>query len=125
MAARRIGTRPEIPKWVEQLPDTFLLCRDLGHHWADYQARFVKSDNVYERVLSCSRCATQRIQTLSVSGHVLGGHYTYTRGYLAPKGEGPHGGGDRDTLRLASITRLMEVPLAAERAKRRPRKRSA
>lgn len=93
--------------WTEQLPDKYLLCRDLGHSWRPLNAAWDTSLNHYLRTMRCPRCGTERIQYLSGAGHVLSGHYLYADGYQAPKGSGRLTGEHRDHLRLESVLRLV------------------
>jgi len=57
-----------------------------------------------------------RKRLLSKTGEILASSYTYPTRYLAPKGLGPYDSGVRSTLRLASITRVIDA--AAEAAKK-------
>lgn len=99
-----------IADWGDALPDSFLQCRDLGHLWRPYTARWHPSERAYSRVLQCQRCTTQRTQWVSASGHIAHGNaYTYPEGYTAPKGTGHINGAARDALRLASVLRMVET----------------
>lgn len=97
----------EISRWSRGLPDDFLLCRDLGHLWRPYTARFNPEENCYDRTMRCGRCHTERRQTLSLRGEVLSGHYDYAEGYTAPKGQGRLTGNARGALRIESVVRLI------------------
>lgn len=93
--------------WASELPDEFLLCRDLGHTWQPYTASRA-DDGHYERVMRCVRCDTKRKQTLSASGVILTGGYDYPDGYTAPPGSGHMTADGRAGLRLVSVLRLLE-----------------
>ena len=96
----------EFKNWGSNLPDEFLLCRDIGHTWRPFRAT-INGDSTYSRVMRCGRCSAEREQTLSHFGAILAGHYKYAEGYLAPKGSSYVSSGQRDSLRLESITRLL------------------
>lgn len=121
MARRRVPKEPEPPdvdSWAKDLPDTFLLCRDLGHVWGPHLARWDAKLKVFDQTLRCSRCLTERRRTLSARGHPIVGHYAYPKTYLAPKGVGGLGPVERDSIRLASITRLIDSEMTRARARR-------
>lgn len=66
------------------------LCRMFGHAWepttvtteADDAHRVVE----YLQTLECSRCTTERVQRISVTGGLRGNRYRYVKGYLQPGG---------------------------------------
>ena len=80
----------------------YLQCRDFGHAWRPYHARWIPQDNCYRTDLRCSRCTSMRTRYLSASGAQLSGNYDYPEGYLT-KGMGRLTGSDRDRIRLASV----------------------
>jgi hypothetical protein len=96
----------EIDRWARDLPDEFLLCRDIGHTWRPSAAR-ITSESTYERTMRCGRCKAERRQELSATGAILSGHYYYETGYLAPPNAGRMTSGRRDGLRLESVQRLL------------------
>lgn len=96
-----------VAHWSQGLPDAFLLCRDMGHTWRPYTAKFSKEMNSYDRVLRCGRCKTDRAQTIGMDGTILTGHYAYEDGYLSPHGSGRINGAGRGALRLESTLRLI------------------
>ena len=107
--ARRQAVTPEIDAWIEHLPESFLGCRDMGHSWRPYTARFEASERRFRRVLRCSRCKTDRVQSLSTSGVIESTHYEYPDDYLAPKGAGVFDSAARAYVRLASVTHWLEA----------------
>jgi hypothetical protein len=83
-----------------------LACRDYKHSWAPYSGG-QNHDGTWERTLQCARCLTLRGETLTRTGHVIGGRrYEYPEGYLVP-GLGRLGGEALDTVRLTSLMRQM------------------
>lgn len=104
-ALRPVSEQSPVQGWAEELPDSYLLCRDIGHSWRPFRA-FVQADG-YRRTMRCQRCTTERHQDLSLRGHVLSSSYSYPEGYQAPKGTGYLAGEQRDGLRLESILRLV------------------
>jgi len=112
--ARRQSVEPEVATWADDLPERFLLCRDMGHSWKPYTASYEATARQYRRVLRCGRCHTERVQMLSTSGHIEAGHYVYPDGYAMPKGSGGYTMAARDLCHLQSVTRLVEA--AEERA---------
>ena len=108
-AARRQSVPIDLETWEEGLPESFLMCRDMGHTWKPHTAAWEAEENAYRRVLKCPRCRTLRTQWISPSGHLDGGsHYTYPDGYTAPAGVGRIDGGGRDHLRLLSVLRTVD-----------------
>jgi hypothetical protein len=95
----------EVANFASGLTISYLLCRDLGHNWRPFGAQY-NPDGYYERVLRCTRCRTERWETLSVSGAKVGGQYKYPEGYQR-KGFGRIVGEGRDALRLESIMRAV------------------
>jgi hypothetical protein len=91
---------------ARELPDTYLMCRELMHSWKPRSAGWLAGERVFERVVRCSRCKTEKHQTLSSSGEVLSSHYVYPDGYLA-KNLGRIVGDGRDALRLEAVNRLV------------------
>jgi len=98
----------EVGAWAEDLPERFLLCRDLGHTWRPFLAKFDTEERAYKRVLKCGRCRTERTQLISMNGVPLSGAYDYPDGYTAPTGAGRLDSSGRGALRLVSIQRLIE-----------------
>lgn len=95
----------EVEKFATRLPETFLLCRELGHQWRPWDARWEANEQVWLRSLRCPRCFTVREQRLDDRGNILSGTYTYPDGYLHV-GFGRIAGEARGVLRLESVTRL-------------------
>lgn len=108
-APLRFASARDIAGWRRELPEEFLSCRDYGHLWRPSSARYLSDLNAYERTMRCGRCHTERTQTLSASGGILGGGYDYADGYVAPKGQGRLGTEARDSLRLESVLRLLAL----------------
>ena len=107
--ARRTKLTRAIAAWGDELPDAFLMCRDMGHQWRPFTAQWHSSERAYSRTLACARCSTQRTQWVSASGHIAhGNHYDYPEGYTAPAGTGRMDGAARDALRLASVLRMFD-----------------
>lgn len=88
------------------LPDRFLRCRELGHVWRPATASWDRKEKVYDRMLRCSSCRTERHQVLSAQGHVLRNSYRYPEHYLT---EGlQRGTYTRDVFRLEAIVRFID-----------------
>jgi len=105
--ARRQSTEPQVLDWAGDLPASFLLCRDMGHTWKPYTAEYLTGERQYRRVLRCARCHTERVQFLSITGHIEAGHYVYPDGYAMPKQSGGYTMAVRDLCHLTSVTRLI------------------
>lgn len=84
------------------MPESHLHCRDYGHAWRPFNARYLPDEQAYEQVLRCTRCRAQRFRVLDSRGTVLSSHYAYKRGYLV-KGMGRLSAAERGAIRLASI----------------------
>lgn len=98
----------DVKDWAVTLDEPHLLCRDLGHLWKPFRASFNLTERAYERTLRCSRCKTERSQTLSQVGAVLKNNYDYPEGYLVPK-LGRLAGESRNMVRLESVSRAIEA----------------
>lgn len=97
----------DVAAWARTLTDAALTCRDVGHYWRPFSASWDPESRSYYRVLRCGRCRTERHQLLDARGHPVRGHYVYPEHYLAPAGTGRLVGGERDTLRLEAIVRVL------------------
>lgn len=95
----------DVSEFAEALPEEFLACRELGHHWQPWAAG-LHPDGGFDRTLRCSRCHTEKHQELSNRGSVLTSRYNHPDGYLT-KGLGRITGDGRGVLRLEAIRRLM------------------
>lgn len=103
-----------LSQWAAKLPESYLLCRDLGHVWQPFRASYDKAANGYRRTLRCSRCKTERSQILNLDGVVRSGYYAYDDDYRAPAGTGNLDRNGRGTLRLESTLRLIETDDGSE-----------
>lgn len=92
----------DLDKAIETMPETHLHCRDYGHAWRPFTARYVPAERAYEQSLRCSRCKAQRHRLLDSHGSVIRSGYDYPDGYLV-QGLGRLTGDDRGLVRLASI----------------------
>lgn len=70
---------------IETMPDTHLLCRDLGHRWKP--SMVARTNGHYTRKMICTRCHTKRKDTIYPSGEVRGRSYEYADGYLVQRNE--------------------------------------
>lgn len=105
-AQRDSGVVDEVAAWSADLPDQMIQCRDFGHSWRAWSATYTE-DNSIARALRCTRCRTERIEHLSMSGAKLTGRYRYPDGYQVPAGVGRLDGDSRNALRLQSTMRLV------------------
>lgn len=92
---------------LDTLRPEFVTCRDLGHVWEPFTARWFARDRFYVQTLKCPRCGTERTRELNEYGHPNGQHYTYQEGYQMPKGTGYLTSTDRDKLRLRSVLAVL------------------
>ena len=103
----------ELQQAVKSMDLSFVQCRDFGHSWRPYTARWSAADNAYQSQLQCQRCKALRVRWLSRTGHQLGGQYDYPEGYLV-KGMGRLTGTDRDVIRLQSVLAVLAPDTAEE-----------
>ena len=101
--APRFATPESVREYAATLKTTFLECRDMGHRWQPFKVDAV--GGTYVRVFRCSRCKTEREQTLDARGHIMRNSYEYPDGYQS-KGLGRMDDDGRSALRLASIERV-------------------
>lgn len=100
------AVRGEVEAFAAHLSITHLQCREMGHNWRHWVARFDEQHNSYERALRCTRCRTERWESIGLSGAKLGIQYKYPDGYTS-NGIGRIVGEGRDALRLESLTRAL------------------
>lgn len=103
----------EIASFAEELPDEFLLCREMGHRWLPHDAEEHR-DGSFTRVLRCPRCKTRKVQDISARGVIERTQYRHPEGYLH-EGMGRIAGDGRGVLRLASIRRTITTLDARKR----------
>lgn len=96
----------DVHKAVESMAIEHVQCRDFGHSWRPYTARWIASFNQYESQLLCARCKTIRTRFLSRTGGLVDSKYDYADGYTI-KGLGRLSGEDRDVIRLSSILAVL------------------
>lgn len=67
------------PRTIDDIPEEFLLCRDLGHAWRPHDVKIVGKGRHGEihRILQCRSCPTQRVQVLDMGGYRLRQKYVY------------------------------------------------
>jgi len=106
-------TGSEIERAVKGMDLAFIQCRDFGHSWRPYSARWLPQDNAYRSELICQRCKTIRARWLSSTGAQLSGNYDYPEGYLV-QGLGRLTGSDRDVIRLQSVLSVLTTDTAEE-----------
>jgi len=104
---RRRAPKPRPPDFdfdatVEAMPEANLHCRDYGHAWRPFNARYLPDERSYEQVLRCTRCRAQRFRVLDSRGQVVSSRYAYKRGYLV-QGMGRLSTSERGLIRLASV----------------------
>jgi len=97
----------DVQKAIETMNLEYVQCRDFGHSWRPFSARWNSVENAYESQLQCSRCSTVRTRWLSTTGQQLQSSYNYADGY-AVKGLGRLTGSDRDIVRLTSVLALVQ-----------------
>lgn len=96
----------DVDQTISGMRDDHLQCRDFGHSWRPYTARWSPEDRCYETQLRCQRCKTIRVRLIGQRGEQLSNHYDYADGYIV-KGMGRLDGDERNRLRLESVQRIM------------------
>lgn len=104
---RLVGTPKELRSAINGMSDEDLLCRDFGHSWRPFTARYIPQRRQYAETLMCGRCRTERVRLIGPRGELLANRYVYAEGYLV-KGMGRLTGTDRDALRLAALQTLLD-----------------
>lgn len=92
-----------VQEFAEGLKESFLHCRELGHNWKPWGAGR-HPDGGWERSLRCTRCKTERHQTITPTGMVMSNKYVHPEGYLS-EGLGRIVGEGRGLLRIEAIKR--------------------
>ncbi len=93
------------PPSIDDIPDDYLLCRDLGHAWAPHDVKVSRKAGEIHRVLKCRNCPTERTQILSTSGFIVRSRYEYPEGYVLP-GIGRLSSDDRAHIRVSSTQHM-------------------
>lgn len=96
----------DLDNTIKGMRSDYLQCRDFGHAWRPYTARWEESERAYESTLRCSRCKAKRVRLIDKRGHQVGSDYDYPDGYLIT-GMGRLTGDDRAALRLESVLRIL------------------
>lgn len=100
------GLTPE--QWAGELESDLLHCRELGHAWTAYTAKYDAKSKCYDRVIRCATCGTERRQVLDSRGEVLRNSYSYVEGYLAKGQMGTAGNRvPRSVFRRAALKRML------------------
>lgn len=94
----------EVAAFAETLPERFLYCRSMGHNWRPLTAVPYR-DGGWDCTYRCTRCRTEREQSVSPTGLIMGTKYSHADGYLH-EGLGRIVGDGRGALRLESIKRI-------------------
>lgn len=100
------ASAPTADQFAGALPDRYLRCRELGHVWRPATASWDRKERVYDRMLRCSSCRTERHQILNEYGHVLSNRYQYPDHYLTQGVQ--RGTYTRDVFRLEAIIRYID-----------------
>ena len=102
--------RSDVELYAKGLATSRLRCREMGHSWRPWVARWDDEHNSFQRALKCSRCQTERWEYIGRTGAKLGCYYKYPDGYQCDLGRIV--GEGRDALRLEIMTR--ELPSTRE-----------
>lgn len=82
-------TEKEVIAEVQELKESFLICRDLGHAWKSNgpitEEQF-ENGKFFLRVLTCRSCKTKRMDVLNRHGEVVKRQYRHAKNYLIPGG---------------------------------------
>lgn len=100
------------PKTIDDIPEEFLLCRDLGHSWRPFDVKVSRKYGEIHRILQCRSCPTQRTQILELDGTIKRSRYTYPDEYVLP-GIGRMSSADRAQVRVMSTGHMKSSNLKA------------
>lgn len=92
---------------VNDIPDDFMECRDVGHSWKPFDGGCDKRKRLYHRTHRCRGCRTYRTQILSWKGEILTSSYTYAKDYLF-KGSGRYDQELRGKVRVHNTREFIE-----------------
>jgi hypothetical protein len=85
------------------LDESMIRCRTYGHAWDEFYPSVKGPPSFGWRLsLRCTRCTTERHDTIDVLGHVAAREYLYPEGYHLLRDETP----TRDQLRVAMFARV-------------------
>ena len=113
------ATTKDVRVFSAALADELLNCRQFGHSWKPWTVNL--NGRLYEQVLRCASCETERVLSINKRGQVLKSHYRYADGYVL-QDLGRIVGDARAVLRVEGITRLLT---AQEKASARKSRRSS
>lgn len=116
------ATSKDVKTFSASLADELLNCRQFGHSWKPYTVEM--NGRLYEQVLRCASCETERVLSINKRGQVLKSHYRYTEGYVL-EALGRIVGDARAVLRVEGITRLLTAQEKTVARKTRRRLASA
>lgn len=92
---------------LDDLDETFLLCRDVHHSWRVVGYGTIPGGSV-ERTLVCERCETERVDEWTLQGMRVRSWYRYAEGYQfrgVDQTDDPRAALRREVLRRAGVTR--------------------
>lgn len=107
-------TEIELGQAIRGLTPEYVQCRDFGHSWRPFSARWLSRENCFESILRCARCTTERTRFLGPRGQLMTSRYDYSDGYQMPPGTGHLSSSDRDQIRLASIQSILIIDTVQE-----------
>jgi hypothetical protein len=107
------GAQTALEQQIYGMAVEHVQCRDFGHSWRPFSARWLPADNCFEQILRCQRCTTTRTRHLGSRGQQLDSSYDYVEGYTV-KGMGRLSGTDRDVIRLASVRSILVTDTVEE-----------
>lgn len=97
--------------YLDDIPESYLDCRAMTHNWRRTKLSKDTRAKLWVQTLTCQRCLTERVITLTLTGAIVSSHYAYSENYLlksAPKGGLSQD--DRATLRIRALTRATTDP---------------
>jgi hypothetical protein len=84
-AVRRLRPVVAAETVAEQLPATYLECRDMGHQWVHRTAHWDGALACYVETVECLRCTAERDRHMGRDGYLSSAtrnSYRYPEGYL-------------------------------------------
>lgn len=81
-----MATEKEKAADIDELSGNFLICRTFNHAWSiSHRGRLAES-GLWEFILRCRSCRTERTDIVTAKGHLVSRSYAYRAGYQFRKG---------------------------------------
>jgi hypothetical protein len=122
----KVADPVDVEKFLQDLPEEYMVCRDIRHRWPDRPDDVGWLDQryqIYWRIHRCERCTAERYQELE-AGMVFKSTIKYPRGFLL-RGLGRINGDGLAVVRMTSDVRFLDGQPKPKKKRTAGKKRAA